>query len=239
MRLLHRLPGLLVLFALSATVAICVDPSYAQTPGSATDTGLQILQGLSPEQRDAISQQFGGLGAGAGGANGAQGAIARPTPLNEAQQNLMLQQQRDMLLEAQRQRGEQQRLSPFLQGEDWVVITVDSNPLPAGNQPPPTTPQAGALGALGGVTPSQQQNLLGNLAPSLAANQSALAQAAGAGTAGAANNPANGVAAATAAAMSPSAAQGVTAGGYALLPPNCAGQSELRYLAAYPPGADR
>ena len=35
----------------------------------------------------------------------------------------MLQQQRDMLQEQQKQRAELQRLSPFLQADDWVVIT--------------------------------------------------------------------------------------------------------------------
>jgi protein involved in polysaccharide export with SLBB domain len=224
MRLMQRLAGPLVLFALSAAVLISIDPVYGQNSGSSVE---QILQGLSQDQLGSISQQL--PGAGTGGANGT-GTTNRMAPINEAQQNLMLQQQRDMVLEQQRQRAELQRLSPFLQGEDWVVITVDSNPLPAGNQPPPNAPQVSALGALGGVTTPQQQNLLGNLAPGLGGSQSALAQSAGAagaaggGGANAANNPASGVAAATAAAMSPSAAQNVTAGGYALLPPNCGGQ---------------
>jgi polysaccharide export outer membrane protein len=214
MRLMQRLAGLLVFFALSATLLIRIDPAFAQ--GSIADSGLQILQGLSSEQRDAISQQLGGAGLG-----GQQGTIgARQQPVNEVQQSLMLQQQREQLMDSQKQRAETQRLSPYLQGEDWVVITVDSNPLPVGNQAPTGTPQAGTLGALGGVTNAQQQNILGNLAPALAASQGSQSGP-GAGTGGAGQS---GVAAATAAAMTPSPAQNVTAGGYALMPPSCTGQ---------------
>ncbi len=217
MRLMQRLAGLVIVFLLSAALLIGVYPAHGQS--SMADTGLQILQGLSPEQRDALSQQLGGVG-GLGGTLGSQGGMGvRTTPLTEEQQSLMLQQQREMLLEQQKQRGELQRLSPFLQAEDWVVITIDSIPLPSGNQPPPGAPQAGALGALGGVTPSQQQNLLGSLAPALAANQGSANQTNGGG-----NSTSSGVAAATAAAMAPSGAQNVTAGGYAQLPPSCVGQ---------------
>jgi polysaccharide biosynthesis/export protein len=221
MRLMQRPSGLLVLFALVAAVPICIDPVYGQNSGSGGDSGLQILQGLSPQARDALSQQLGGVG----GTTTSQGATgSRPTPgASEEQQNLMLQQQRDMLLDAQKQRSELQRLSPFLQGEDWVVITIDYNPLPAGNQPPSAAPQVGgALGALGGATNQQQQNILGNLGPALTGSSAALAQSAAAnGVPGATQNPA---AAATSAAMTPSGPQGVTAGGYALLPPSCVGQ---------------
>jgi polysaccharide export outer membrane protein len=213
MRLLLRLASLLVFFALSAALMIHIDPAFAQN--SVADSGLQILQGLSSDQRDAISQQLGGAGVG-----GSQSTIgARQQPANDAQQSLILQQQRDLLMESQRQRAETQRLSPFLQGDDWVVITLDSNPLPAGNQAPSTPPPTNALSAISAVSSPQQQNILGNLAPALAAQQGAVGQSGSGG--GAAQNSA---AAATAAAMQPSPAQSVTAGGYALMPPNCAGQ---------------
>jgi polysaccharide biosynthesis/export protein len=216
MRLMQRLAGPLVLFALSAASFITLDTAYGQSNGSPVE---QLLQGLSPDQLGSLSGQFGGTGAG-----GAQGALnGRQGPATEEQQNLMLQQQHDLLQDQQKQRAELTRLSPFLQSEDWVVITIDYNPLPAGNQPPPTAqPQ---LGALTGVTP-QQQNILGNLAPSLG-TQGTLAQSGVTGAAGNPNNPnnlANGVAAATAAATTPPSAQGVTAGGYAPLPPPCTGQ---------------
>jgi polysaccharide biosynthesis/export protein len=218
MRLMQRLAGPLVLFALSAAVLISVDPAFAQTSSSPVE---QLLQGLSPDQLGSLSQ-LGGTGAG-----GAQGATAlRPMPATEEQQNLMLQQQHDLLQDQQRQRAELSRLSPFLQAEDWVVITIDFNPLPAGNPPPPTAqpPQPGV--ALAGVTP-QQQNILGNLAPGLG-TQGTLAQSGATGGAAAGGNPnnlGNSLAAATTAATAPPSAQGVTAGGYAPLPPPCAGQA--------------
>src|ERR1700747_1037662 len=109
-----------ILFTLCATLLVIIvslDHSYGQTSGSGLDTGLQILQGLSPEQRSAISQQLGGTGVG----GTTQGTIGtRQTPQSEEQQNLLLQQQREQLIEQQKQRTELQRLSPFLQAEDWV-----------------------------------------------------------------------------------------------------------------------
>jgi polysaccharide biosynthesis/export protein len=223
MHLSQRRSGLLALSVLLTATLTSSNPVFGQAGGSG---GLgQLLQGLSPDQLGSISQQVGGSST-----QGAQGGIgARPAPSSEEQQNLALQQQRDAIQEQQKQRNELQRLSPFLQADDWVVITIDTNPLPAGNAPPfaaPTVPQPGALAALGAA--GQQQNILGALpqslggAPSPAAGQAA-AGAAGAGAAGA-SQAASGLAAATASAMSPPGAQGVTAGGYAQLPLPCTGQ---------------
>src|SRR5213078_3038070 len=114
---------LTVLVILSATLLIGVNPASGQT--SNTSGGLQMLQGLSPQQREALSRQLGGLGAG--GLGGMQGTLGG----------------REQLMDAEKQRAELQRLSPFLQGEDWLVITIDSNPLPAESQTP-TTPQTSA-----------------------------------------------------------------------------------------------
>jgi protein involved in polysaccharide export with SLBB domain len=217
MRLMQRPAGLLVAF-LSVTSLPCLDPVYAQSAsGSPVE---QILQGLSGDQIGSLGQQFGGSNGQQG-----QGGLARPTPASEEQQNLMLQQQRDTLQDQLRQRTELQRLSPFLQGDDWVIVTIDSNPLPAGNPPTSTTAPSAALGQLAGVTNAQQQSILGNLAPALTANQSTQGQPGAAGGATPNGNAnASAVAAATQAAMAPSAPQGVTAGGYAVLPPPCAGQ---------------
>jgi polysaccharide biosynthesis/export protein len=217
MRLMQRLAGPLVLFALSAAVLITVDPAYGQTTGSPVE---QLMQGLGPDQLQSITQ---GLGGGAGAQNS---ATVHPQPYNEEQQDMMLRQQRDLLMEAQRQRNEAQRLSPFLQPEDWVVVTIDYNPLPAGN---PTPPQPAAVqAALGGATGQQQQNPLNPTAVVPGANQAALAGANGAALGGAAGGAANAqnaaLAAATAAATAPPSAQGVPAGGSALLPLSCAGQ---------------
>jgi polysaccharide biosynthesis/export protein len=210
----HRRNG--VLFALfAALILVSIHQSYGQSSSSPIDTGLQILQGLSPEQRAAIGQGLGG-GGGAGGTQAT--GVSRETPLTEQQQNLMLQQQREVLLEQQKQRAELQRLSPFLQPEDWVVITIDNQPLPGGIPQAPGAPPANVLQALtpaAGPSPSAQQNILANPALALAqgVNQPSDAAAAAAQSQ---------VAAAAASAMAPPSAQTVTAGGYA--PPlNCAG----------------
>src|SRR5579863_9548628 len=63
MRLKQRFSRLLPALSCAA-LAVCVAPAHGQNSGSAIDTGLQILQGLSPEQRSAITQQLGGAGGG-------------------------------------------------------------------------------------------------------------------------------------------------------------------------------
>src|SRR5215469_4126099 len=151
MHLMRRRTGFLsALYASLLVLVVSTDHSYGQTSGSGLDTGLQILQGLSPEQRAAITQGLGGTGLG-GGSQSAVGA--RVTPQNEEQLNLMLREQREQLTEQQRQRSELERLSPFLQGEDWVVITIDTTPLPGAAAPAPGGPSVNVLGGLG-TTPN-------------------------------------------------------------------------------------
>ncbi|TLY82601.1 MAG: polysaccharide export protein, partial [Gammaproteobacteria bacterium] len=124
---------------------ICVDAALGQ------NMGLQMLQGLSPEQRAAISQQVGGIGQQ--GRPGTQGGLGgREEQAAEEQLNFMLQQQRNLLMDAQKQRAELDRLSPFLQGEDWIIITIDSSPLAETEKP--TTLQASALARLGNLAPA-------------------------------------------------------------------------------------
>ena len=149
-----------VSIALAASMLICVDAALGQT----TNMGLQMLQGLSPEQRAAISQQLGG--SGPQGRLGTQGELSgRAEQAQEEQLTFMLQQQRNLLMDAQKQRAELDRLSPFLQGEDWIIITIDSSPLAETEKP--TTLQASALARLG------------NLAPTLGVNPAAAGSTAG------------------------------------------------------------
>src|SRR5437762_8880698 len=148
-----------VSIALAATMLICVDAALGQ------NMGLQMLQGLSPEQRAAISQQVGGIGQQ--GRPGTQGGLGgREEQAAEEQLNFMLQQQRNLLMDAQKQRAELDRLSPFLQGEDWIIITIDSSPLAAETEKS-TTLQTSALARLG------------NLAPTLGVNPAAAGSTAG------------------------------------------------------------
>jgi protein involved in polysaccharide export with SLBB domain len=205
-----------ILFALFPIFLVAAsDHSYGQASGPTLETGLQILQGLSPEQRAAISQQLGG--GGLGGLQGG-GLGTRQTPLSEQQENLVLQQQREQLIEQQKQRAELERLSPFLRGDDWIVLTIDTVPLPGAGAPPSAAPAApaGLLGALSAAQGSQQQSILANPA-------AALAQAAASQPNDASASTQNQLSAATAAAAGPQPGQGVTAGGYAALPPNCSG----------------
>ena len=155
MRLMQRLAGP-VLLALFAALL----PVHGQTPGSPIE---QILQGLSPEQISAISQQLGGVG----GTQGAPAGLSRQLPQTEEQQSLLLQQQRQQLIDQKKQGAELERLSPFLQADDWVVITIDTRPLP-GNAP---TAPPGAQGAPAGAAGQQPQNILGNLTPPIAGTQ--------------------------------------------------------------------
>jgi hypothetical protein len=93
MRLMQRLAGLSILVALVAALLSPMASVFGQTPGSPVE---QILQGLTPDQMGAISQQFGGLGGAGGGTQGAQAGISRQLPQSEEQQSLLLQQQREM-----------------------------------------------------------------------------------------------------------------------------------------------
>src|SRR6266403_840698 len=102
------------LLSLSTALLLFIGHASGQNSGA-----LQMMQGLSPEQRDAISRQLGGLGAGSLG--GTQGTLGgREQQADEEQQNFMRQQQHDLLMDTQKQRAEMERLSPFLRGEDWV-----------------------------------------------------------------------------------------------------------------------
>src|SRR5262249_26213878 len=141
-----------VAFVLAAFTLTCADSARGQSSGgSIADMGLQMLQGLSSDQRGALMQQFG---LGSRGTMGAQGALgSREDQAQEEQLNFMLQQQRDAMMDAEKQRAELDRLSPFLQGEDWIIITIDTSPL-AGEAAKPVGAQAPSLGKLASLAPS-------------------------------------------------------------------------------------
>jgi polysaccharide biosynthesis/export protein len=202
MGLVQRLVSLLVVLA--ATLLLGFQVASGQS-NSVAETGLQILQGLSSDQRNAISQQ---LGSGIGGAQGNGGA--RSQPGNEEQQSLMLQQQREQLTEQQKQRAESDRLSPFLRGEDWIVVTIDTSPLPSELS---QNPLPGALP--GAQQQNQQPNPLGGLAPQGSTTDQA---SVGGGM------PGGTLEALGAAGAAQSSNQNMTAGGYAPPPPSCVGQ---------------
>ena len=145
----------IVLLALfSTSLVICVDPAGAQT-----DVGseLQMLQGLTPEQRNAVAQQLGGVGAG--GALGTPRALGgREEQAQEELLNFTMQRQRALLMDEEKQREELQRLSPFLESDDWIVVTIDSRPLPTVSETPTNLP-----GTLANLPPSSLAALAAQL----------------------------------------------------------------------------
>jgi polysaccharide export outer membrane protein len=111
---------------------------------SANGQNLQMLQGLTPEQRAAISQQLAGAGtSGLGSAENSLGG--RQQEGEEELRNLVKQQQRELMMDERKQRAEIERLSPFLEGADWIVITIDSSPLPAVTEAGSQTSPLGGL----------------------------------------------------------------------------------------------
>src|ERR1700683_3608327 len=172
MRLMQRPSRLLVLLALGS-VLLCADRAHGQADNPLGDAGLQILQGLSGQQRDSIS----GIG-GQGNSNGMQGNLGT-RQLDEEQQNLQKEQQRLMLQDMQKQRAELERLSPYLQPDEWIVVTIDSNPLPAlpGGSPNVPPPQPTNLPPPSNQLP-QPSPLPTQLSPSLSALASSAATSA-------------------------------------------------------------
>jgi polysaccharide export outer membrane protein len=219
MRLMQRPSRLLVLLALGS-VLLCADRAHGQADNPLGDAGLQILQGLSGQQRDSIS----GIG-GQGNSNGMQGNLGT-RQLDEEQQNLQKEQQRLMLQDMQKQRAELERLSPYLQPDEWIVVTIDSNPLPAlpGGSPNVPPPQPTNLTPPSNQLP-QPSPLPTQLSPSLSALASSAATSAPQNTPN--PNSAAGLAAAAGASSGATSTppQNVTAGGYATLPPPCTGQA--------------
>jgi polysaccharide biosynthesis/export protein len=198
MPLRSRSSLLSALLAFSVSLLLFAGVAVGQsTDSSLAETGLQILQGLTPEQREALSQELGGGGGLGGLGGGVTGNRPRGTNLEQLGP---VESRRDRERDFAMARAESERLSPFLKAEDWIVITIDTKPLPALPVPPVSVAAPGALGGL----PSAPQAGASNLS-ALATNPAA---AAGASPAAAAA----GLAASNAAAGQP---QNVTAGGYA------------------------
>jgi polysaccharide biosynthesis/export protein len=137
MRLRRRPFRLLAILALCAVSINSTGPATAQNTGSSpTDAELQMLQNLTPEQRDAIMNQLGigtgtGTGTGAGGLGGALGQAlsGRQRQTDQTLQPGDLSQERDQRREQQMKSDEEMELlSPFLKGEDWLIVSIDVTP---------------------------------------------------------------------------------------------------------------
>jgi polysaccharide export outer membrane protein len=163
--------------------------------GSLSDLEQQVFQGMSPEQRDAVVNSLGnGLGGGVGGQGGLLGNRRQgdqSQQQNDGEQQAAAQRQR-----AADQQQEKERLSPYLQTEDWIVITIDSTPLPSLSRTVPVS--ADQSSSAYGVPPSALAGLQQN------------PQAGAVVGAAAGGMPATG---------GGSSSAGTTAGGYAPPPP--------------------
>jgi len=135
-------------FTLLAILVLCIasltsiGPATAQSSGGASsdNSPLQMLQGLSPDQRDAIMNQLGigsgstgsgGLGGsgGTGGLGGLGGLGTQTAPGRQRPTEEMEEQEADQRTRDQQQRQfdeERELLSPFFRGDDWLIITIDA-----------------------------------------------------------------------------------------------------------------
>jgi len=123
MRLMRRpfgpLAGLLFVFF---GLWLLAGSAYGQTSLSGGDaTGL--LQGLTPEEQQAILSRLGAgnLGGGTSTLSQLPGQLGSTGTLNGAQQ---LEFQQEMAVRRRRAQEEQQPLIPILKGGDWVIIQI-------------------------------------------------------------------------------------------------------------------
>jgi polysaccharide export outer membrane protein len=205
----RRLRSLWTASLVCLATLIPISSTFAQSSGSSLgDLEQSVLQGLSPDQRDSLMNQFG---SGNGSQNG-----------NGQRQGNEDQQQNDQDKLSQRkpspeQQAELDRLSPYFRGDDWVVVTIDSIPLPSigssGAQSPSVSSLSALSGAGGGISPSviaglQQNPALAGAALSAGAGSSAAAAPIPSPSTGSANGPTR-----------------ATAGGYSLGMPPQPGQA--------------
>ncbi|HEX4389518.1 MAG TPA: SLBB domain-containing protein [Steroidobacteraceae bacterium] len=134
--------GLLVLLATTACLLLSQERAESQTPPSMSPELLQIFQGLTPEQQQAIMQQLGS-GAGVSGILGAlSGGNASGQTLGRSQPG---QQPGAEATE------EEPAELPGFNAEDWVIVQVEVLPqAPAATAAAPATaaPPAGIPPAL-------------------------------------------------------------------------------------------
>jgi protein involved in polysaccharide export with SLBB domain len=129
--------GVVRLLAILAVSAIGFVPGapvsgQSSSDSSPIDTGLQMLQGLSSDQRDSIMNQLGGAGGNSGVSGGSQSLGGRDRQ-NDQQQGDMDQDRAEQL---KRLQEDLDLRSPYLKGDDWIIVAMDINPLPPLTQSP-------------------------------------------------------------------------------------------------------
>ena len=180
MRLMRRpfgpLAGLLIAFV---GLWLLSGGAHAQTAG-----GLgSLIQGLSPQEQQAILGRLGAgnLGGGTSTITQLPGQLGAMGSLNPSQQQ---QYQQEMAVRRLRSQEEQQPLIPVLKGSDWVIIQIGFHlPRAPVNESALALQQlyAGQGGAYSSLSPQQLQALQA-LQQGSSGNTSALAQAAASAT---------------------------------------------------------
>jgi polysaccharide biosynthesis/export protein len=136
MRLLRRPLGqyvgcLFMLFGLW----LLADSAYAQTSPLSSGTGgglMQIFQGLSPQEQQAIMNQLGSGGALGPGTS----ALTLGQSVGNMSQSQLQELQQQMSVRQKRAQEDQQSLIPVLEGGDWVIVQIGFH------LPPPLTSQS-------------------------------------------------------------------------------------------------
>jgi polysaccharide biosynthesis/export protein len=177
MRLMRRplgpLAGMLLAFL---GLGFLSDHAYAQTTAiSSPSDALQMFQGLSQQEQQAILGRLGGAG-GIGGTGAASLGGLQGLGVQGAFNQGQLQQLEEQTTERRRrEQEEEQPLIPVLKGGDWVIIQIGFTLPPA-----PVNESIQALQQLynNQVTPSAQSlQALQALQGSASTNASAVAQA--------------------------------------------------------------
>jgi polysaccharide export outer membrane protein len=144
-------------------VAVCLlalsEGGHGQV--SPTPEMLQIFQGLTPEQQDAILKQVtggGGTGAAGGGALGALSSLLGGGQGGDKDaQEARRQALADQAKTPEEEEEQQELASPGLKRDDWVVIEVELHPVarpPAANQSQAVSQLAAQAQSGSGGTPN-------------------------------------------------------------------------------------
>lgn len=157
MRSLRRPFGPLAGWVLSILgIWLLAGSAYAQSSLSGGGGLLQLFQGLTPEEQQAIMNQLG--------SGGTLGSGTSTSPLGFAQslgntsQSQMQQYQQALAVRAKRMQEQQQSLIPVLKGRDWVIVEIGFH-LPARRATQSTTALQQALASKAASSRSQGQAL--------------------------------------------------------------------------------
>lgn len=125
MRLMRRpfgpLAGLLLAFF--AFWLLAGSATAQNTSLSSAGSGMDLFQGLTPEEQQAILSRLGAgnLGGGTSTLNQLPGQLGSLGALNQSQ---MQEFQQEMAVRRRRAQEEQQPLIPVLKGGDWVIVQI-------------------------------------------------------------------------------------------------------------------